>query len=237
MIAIFYTKELSLVNLGIAAGILVALGILNRTRMNVLWPYLIAGVVMWYFLLHSGVHATIGGVLLAFVLPFSRNREECVSHRLQHRLHVPVAFVLLPIFAFVNTCIPLASDWYASLLEPNSKGIFLGLVVGKPLGILLFCWLAVAAGLGSLADGLQWRHLIGAGFLAGIGFTMSIFVSLLAFSDHALVQMSQVTVLIASLCSAILGAVWFTLAVKSSPAGEDEENVDDPSEATPAAMH
>jgi len=232
-IAIFYTKELNLMYLGIAAGILAALFILNRTRMNVLWPYLIAGVVMWYCLLHSGVHATIGGVLLAFVLPFSRNREECVSHRLQHRLHFPVAFILLPLFAFVNTCIPLQSDWYTTLLEPNSKGIFLGLVVGKPLGILLFCWLAVKIGLGSLSDGLSWNHLIGAGFLAGIGFTMSIFVSILAFEDHELVQMSQVTVLLGSLVSAILGAIWFISAVPTSqasdmdPANEEElANVD-----------
>lgn len=183
---------------------------------------------MWYCLLHSGIHATIGGVLLAFVLPFSRNREECVSHKLQHRLHMPVAFILLPIFAFVNTCIPLQSDWYASLLEPNSKGIFLGLVVGKPLGILLFCWLSTVLGFGRLAEGLSWSHLIGAGFLAGIGFTMSIFVSLLAFEDHTLVQMSQVTVLIGSLASATLGAIWFLAFVPtSSPGLVDPENEED----------
>ncbi len=111
---------------------------------------------------------------------------------------------------------------------------FLGLVVGKPLGILLFCWLAVTVGLGSLSDGLQWRHLIGAGFLAGIGFTMSIFVSLLAFSDHELVQMSQVTVLIASLCSAILGAVWFIVAVESSASNDDASpEVDEAASTSP----
>ena len=179
---------------------------------------MIGGLAMWYFLLHSGIHATIGGVLLAFVLPFSRNREECVSHQLQHRLHFPVAFILLPIFAFVNTCIPLQSDWYTSLLEPNSKGIFLGLVVGKPLGILLFCWLSITLGFGKLADGLSWSHLMGAGFLAGIGFTMSIFVSILAFADHELVQMSQVTVLIGSLASAVLGAIWFMTCVPTGAA-------------------
>lgn len=215
-IAIFYTKDLNLTYLGSAAAILIGLGALNRTRINVLWPYLLGGLVMWYLLLNSGIHATIGGVLLAFVLPFSRNREECVSHRLQHRLHFPVAFVLLPIFAFVNTCIPLQSDWYTSLLEPNSKGIFLGLVIGKPLGILLFCWLSISLGFGKLADGLTWSHLIGAGFLAGIGFTMSIFVSLLAFDDHQLVQMSQVTVLLGSLASALLGAAWFVFCVPTS---------------------
>ena len=212
-IAVFYTKDLNLGYLSAAASILAALFVLNRTRMNTLWPYLIAGVGMWYCLLHSGIHATIGGVLLAFVLPFSRKREDCVSHKLQHRLHFPVAFILLPLFAIVNTCIPLSADWYTSLLEPNSKGIFLGLVIGKPLGILLFCWLAIRIGFGSLADGLTWSHLMGAGFLAGIGFTMSIFVSILAFADVELVKMSQVTVLIASLTSALLGAAWFAFFV------------------------
>lgn len=219
-IAVFYTKDLSLGYLGAAAGILAMLFILNRTRMNTLWPYMIGGVAMWYCLLHSGIHATIGGVLLAFVLPFSKQREDCVSHKLQHRLHFPVAFLLLPLFAIVNTCIPLSADWYTSLLEPNSKGIFLGLVIGKPLGILLFCWLAIQIGFGSLADGLTWTHLTGAGFLAGIGFTMSIFVSILAFSDADLVKMSQITVLIASLTSAVLGAVWFAFCVRVSNPGD-----------------
>ncbi|MDX1929885.1 MAG: Na+/H+ antiporter NhaA [Pirellulaceae bacterium] len=215
-IAVFYTKDLNLGYLAGAASILAALFALNRTRMNTLWPYLLGGLGMWYCLLHSGIHATIGGVLLAFVLPFSRKREDCVSHKLQHRLHFPVAFILLPMFAIVNTCIPLSADWYTSLLEPNSKGIFLGLVVGKPLGILLFCWLAIQIGFGSLADGLTWNHLVGAGFLAGIGFTMSIFVSILAFADVDLVKMSQVTVLIASLASALLGAAWFAFFVRAS---------------------
>jgi Na+:H+ antiporter, NhaA family len=215
-IAVFYTKDLDLGYLAAAASILAGLFVLNRTRLNTLWPYLLGGLGMWYCLLHSGIHATIGGVLLAFVLPFSRKREDCVSHKLQHRLHFPVAFMLLPLFAVVNTCIPLSADWYTSLLEPNSKGIFLGLVIGKPLGILLFCWLAIQIGLGSLADGLTWSHLMGAGFLAGIGFTMSIFVSILAFTDVDLVKMSQVTVLIASLASALLGAAWFAFFVRAA---------------------
>ncbi len=219
-IAVFYTKDLNLSYLASAATILAALFALNRTRMNTLWPYLIGGVGMWYCLLHSGIHATIGGVLLAFVLPFSRNREDCVSHALQHRLHVPVAFLILPLFAVVNTCIPLSADWYTSLLKPNSVGIFLGLVIGKPLGISLFCWLAIKIGFGSLADGLTWSHLKGAGFLAGIGFTMSIFVSILAFADSDLVKMSQVTVLVASLTSALIGAAWFAFFVKASSAEE-----------------
>ena len=164
---------------------------------------------MWWCLLHSGVHATIGGVLLAFAIPFSKETQDCVSHRLQHRLHFPVALGILPIFALVNTSIPIGGEWYRELMQPNAIGIFLGLVIGKPIGILAFCGLAIAFKIGRLADELSWSHLLGAGLLAGIGFTMSIFVSLLAFEDPVLINISQITVLIASCCSAALGAVWF----------------------------
>ena len=164
---------------------------------------------MWWCLLNSGVHATIGGVLLAFAIPFSKETHDCVSHRLQHRLHFPVALGILPIFALVNTCIPIGGEWYLELMQRNTIGIFLGLVIGKPLGILAFCGLALALKIGQLPNELSWSHLFGAGLLAGIGFTMSIFVSLLAFEDQAVVNLSQITVLIASTTSAVLGIIWF----------------------------
>jgi NhaA family Na+:H+ antiporter len=209
VIAVFYTKGITVSYLSGALAIFAILVVLNRTRVNILLPYLIGGACMWWCLLHSGVHATIGGVLLAFAIPFSKETQECVSHRLQHRLHFPVALGILPIFALVNTCIPIGGEWYRELMQPNAVGIFLGLVVGKPVGILAFCGLAIAFKIGRLADELMWSHLLGAGLLAGIGFTMSIFVSLLAFEDPSLVNISQITVLIASCCSAALGAVWF----------------------------
>jgi hypothetical protein len=117
VIAVFYTKQLSLAYLFVALGIFAILGCLNRLRVMTLWPYMIGGVVMWWFFLQSGVHATIGGVLLAFAVPFAREEDDCVSRRLQHRLHYPVALGILPVFALVNTCIPLHGDWYWQLLN------------------------------------------------------------------------------------------------------------------------
>jgi Na+:H+ antiporter, NhaA family len=213
IIALFYTKEVALNYLFGAIGVLVFLGFLNRLRVQVLWPYIFGGIGMWWCFLQSGVHATIGGVLLAFVIPFSKRPENCMSHRLQHRLHYPVALGILPIFAVVNTCIPLQGQWHLRLLESNSIGIFLGLVVGKPLGIVGFCLFAIFLRLGQLPDELRRSHLVGAGFLAGIGFTMSIFVSTLAFEDNERINLSQISVLIASVTAAVLGGIWFQTIV------------------------
>jgi NhaA family Na+:H+ antiporter len=132
---------------------------------------------------------------------------------------------ILPIFALVNTCIPIGGAWYRELMQPNAVGIFLGLVIGKPLGILAFCGLATAFKIGRLADELMWSHLLGAGLLAGIGFTMSIFVSLLAFEDPSLVNISQITVLIASCCSAALGAVWFLFFIPKASTSSLEPSI------------
>ncbi|MCY2985393.1 MAG: Na+/H+ antiporter NhaA [Planctomycetota bacterium] len=216
VIAVFYTKELSLAYLFGALGIFAFLCCLNGLRVMKLWPYLVGGLAMWWFFLQSGVHATIGGVLLAFAIPFAKRYEDCISHQLQHRLHYPVALGILPIFALVNTCIPLHGDWHWQLLKPNSLGIYLGLVLGKPLGIALFCFLAIQLRLGRMPDGLRFTHLVGAGLLAGIGFTMSIFISTLAFEDSEVVNLSQIAVLLASTTSAILGGIWFVTMVPNS---------------------
>ncbi len=217
VIALFYTKEIAFEYLAGAIGIFGMLGCLNRMRVQILWPYMVGGLAMWWCFLHSGVHATIGGVLLAFAVPFSKRREDCISHRLQHRLHYPVALVILPIFAIVNTCIPLHGEWYLRLFQPNSLGIYFGLLLGKPLGIVSFCLLAIFFKFGRMPDALQRSHLVGAGILAGIGFTMSIFISTLAFDDHDLVNMSQISVLLASATAAVLGGFWFTTFVPNTP--------------------
>ena len=230
VIAIFYTKGITISYLSSALAIFALLLVLNRIRVTNLWPYLIGGAAMWWCLLNSGVHATIGGVLLAFAIPFSKETHDCVSHRLQHRLHFPVALGILPIFALVNTCIPLGGEWYLELMQRNTIGIFLGLVIGKPLGILAFCGLAVALKIGQLPNELRWSHLIGAGLLAGIGFTMSIFVSLLAFEDQAVVNLSQITVLIASTTSAVLGMIWFMFFISRS---SSSANFDSPQRTPP----
>ena len=214
VIAIFYTSTIALTNLFIALGIFGALLILNRLKVYNLIPYLIGGIVMWYFMLHSGIHATITGVLLAFAIPFGNGSEKSPSYILQHFLHKPVAFFILPIFALANTCISVGDNWQSSLANPNSLGIFAGLVIGKPLGIWLFSFLGVGLGLCVLPTDLKWKHIIGAGFLAGIGFTMSIFITLLAFNDTDLINNSKIAVLIASLVAGTIGFIWLKWILK-----------------------
>lgn len=214
VIAIFYTTSISLLNLGIALGILGFLFILNRLKVNYLIPFLIGGILMWYFMLNSGVHATITGVLLAFVIPFGDGKKENISYKLQHFLHKPVAFIILPLFALANTCIVLNSNWYVGLSHSNSIGIILGLIIGKPLGIWLFSYLGVLIGIGILPKGLQWKNIFGAGILGGIGFTMSIFISLLAFNNDEDSINSKIAILIASTIAAIVGFIYLKFNLK-----------------------
>jgi len=219
VIAIFYTKSLAIGWLVAAILILAALIVLNRLKINNLVFYIVPGIVLWYCMLRSGIHATLSGVLLAFVIPFRKRgaepeREESInpSYRLQHFLHKPVAFVILPVFALANTGIQLSPGWFQSLSSGNSMGILLGLVLGKPVGILLFCWLAIRAGWCQLPDEVGFHHLTGAGLLAGIGFTMSIFITNLAFSDTGHIQGAKIAILVASLLASGLGLSALRLA-------------------------
>ena len=214
IIAVFYTSTISFLNLGIAIGILCFLFILNRLKVNHLIPFLIGGILMWYFMINSGVHATITGVLLAFVIPFGDGKKENISYKLQHFLHKPVAFIILPLFALANTCIVLNSNWYEGLSHSNSIGIILGLIIGKPIGIWLFSYLGVLIGIGILPKGLQWKNIFGAGILGGIGFTMSIFISLLAFNNDEDSINSKIAILIASTIAAIVGFIYLKFNLK-----------------------
>jgi NhaA family Na+:H+ antiporter len=207
IIAIFYTKTLLWTNLFIAMGIFALLLIFNRLKVRSLIPYLLGGVAMWYFMLHSGVHATITGVLLAFAIPFGNGDEKSTSYVLQHFLHKPVAFIILPIFALANTAIVFSGDLTQTLTENNSIGIALGLIVGKPLGVLIFSFLAVAFGVCKLPSDLNWRSIFGVGLLAGIGFTMSIFITLLAFDNQTIVYNSKLVILFSSLIAGLLGFI------------------------------
>lgn len=214
IIAVFYTSTISFLNLGIALGILGFLFILNRLKVNHLIPFLIGGILMWYFMINSGVHATITGVLLAFVIPFGDGNNKNISYKLQHILHKPVAFIILPLFALANTCIVLNSNWYEGLSHSNSIGIILGLIIGKPIGIWLFSYLGVLIGIGILPKGLQWKNIFGAGILGGIGFTMSIFISLLAFNNDEDSINSKIAILIASTIAAIVGFIYLKFNLK-----------------------
>ena len=208
IIALFYTKTLYFINLIISLSIFAGLLVLNRMKVNNLWIYLVAGVFMWYFMLNSGVHATITGVLLAFAIPFQDGSETSISYKLQHFLHRPVAFVILPLFALCNTAIIMGTDLVNNFSEPYSLGIIFGLIIGKPLGVVLVAFLAVKLRLAKLPSDINWGQLVGAGFLAGIGFTMSIFITLLAFDDDMIINNAKFMILVASLISGIIGFIW-----------------------------
>jgi NhaA family Na+:H+ antiporter len=207
IIAIFYTDTISWAYLGIAGGIYIVLLIMGRLKVYRLWLYLLPGVIMWYCMLRSGVHPTISGVLLAFAIPFGKGEEKSCSYRLQHFLHKPVAFIILPIFALANTGLLVSTGWYNELGHHNNLGIMLGLVIGKPVGIFLFCLLLVKLKWSSLPEDVLWKHIAGVGILGGIGFTMSIFISNLAFKDSGIIQSSKITVLISSGIACIIGLI------------------------------
>ena len=214
VIAIFYTKAIIWLNLFIAMGIFIVLLALNRLKIRNLIPYLIGGVAMWYFMLNSGVHATITGVLLAFAIPFGNGDEKSTSYILQHFLHKPVAFIILPLFALANTAIMVNTDLSEIISQKFSLGISLGLIIGKPIGIVLFSFLAVTFGICKLPHDLNWKSIIGVGFLGGIGFTMSIFITLLAFDDFELQNSSKITILIASIIAALIGFILLHFSLK-----------------------
>jgi len=205
IIALFYQGDFSPLYFVSACGVFVGLLILNRVGVVRLPLYLVLGVIMWYFTLKSGVHATIAGVLLAFAVPFGNGDDASPSFRLQHFLHHPVAFIIMPLFVLANTGITLTGDWIGGLATVNSVGILAGLCLGKPLGITLFSLVAVKSGISQLPTGVTWKHIIGAGFLGGIGFTMSIFITLLAFDNAEVVQSSKIAILLSSFLAGIVG--------------------------------
>jgi len=222
VIAIFYTDDLNVLNLSIALGIFAFLLILNRLKVRNLIPYLVSGVFMWYFMLNSGVHATITGVLLAFAIPFGNGDKKSTSYLLQHWLHKPVAFIILPLFALANTAIIMNTDWHYALTHHYTLGIALGLIIGKPLGVTLFSFVAVKSKLCKLPDDLNWKKVIGVSFLSGIGFTMSIFITLLAFSDEEHISNSKIMILISSLIAGIIGLLYLKAILKKSEVEEIE---------------
>lgn len=229
VIAAFYTSQLSVGYLSGALAVWMLLLALNRIfRVMSPVPYLLGGVLMWFLTLKSGVHATVAGVFLAFAIPYSAKDDDQTSpsHKLENFLHKPVAFIILPIFALANTAILIDADWMQNLASSNSVGIIAGLVVGKPLGVTLLCFVAVTSGLCRLPSDLAWRHIFGAGILGGIGFTMSIFITGLAFPGNAeAVNASKMAILIASLIAGSLGLLWLSLFGK--PESDLTEEVGD----------
>ncbi|WP_266368493.1 Na+/H+ antiporter NhaA [Tellurirhabdus rosea] len=246
VIAFFYTEEIQMSYLYSAAGVFAGLLLLNRLQVRALPVYLLLGLVLWYFTLKSGIHATLAGVLLAAAIPFRirYSREEVTrliddrllvinesmtvgdvhprdiseeledlnntisspAQRLENQMHGLVAFFVIPLFAFCNTSLVIELGGLSELGSPLALGILTGLALGKPLGIALFAWLSVRFGLAALPTGVAWRQLIGVSALAGIGFTMSIFITLLAFPNNPEAQTTaKLAILLASLLSGIIG--------------------------------
>ena len=215
VIAFFYTKTLLWKNLVIALSIWVFLFVLGKFKIRNLIPYLIGGVAMWYFMLHSGIHATITGVLLAFAIPFGNGGKSATSVILQNFLHWPVSFIILPLFALANTAIFLNGNALISLKENYSIGVSMGLIIGKPLGIFTFAFLATKMKLCKLPPDLSWKNILGVGFLGGIGFTMSIFITLLAYEDTVQIDNTKLTILLSSLVAGLVGFFVLKKSLKS----------------------
>jgi NhaA family Na+:H+ antiporter len=213
VIALFYGEEINWLYLGLA-GILFGTGLLlNYYKKLTGWLLIITGVFLWYFIFNSGIHATIAGVLLALLVPVGK------LEKYEHLFHNPVNFIILPVFALANTAITFPGNPGEALTTSLSWGIMLGLLLGKPLGITLFSWMAVKLKLGERPSGSNWGQLIGIGLLAGIGFTMSIFITMLAFSDLLHQDISKIAIMIASLAAILLGifVLHFASSGKTTP--------------------
>jgi NhaA family Na+:H+ antiporter len=223
IIALFYTNDLSLASLLVASAAAIVLFIFNRRGVLSLVPYLLVGVVLWIAVLKSGVHATLAGVVIAMFIPFRKapGQQDTQLERLEDDLHPAVVYGILPIFAFANTGISFAGLTFASLLEPVPLGIALGLVLGNQLGVFGFCWIAVKLGVARLPSGANWVHMYGVACLCGIGFTMSLFISSLAFLGvGAVVINDRLGILAGSMISAILGYIVLRYIAKA-PSEDD----------------
>ena len=209
IIAIFYSGDLSWISLLVAAGAIVVLLLLNRRGVMEIAPYILVGIVLWIAVIQSGVHATLAGVLLAFFIPLRSQSERVESplHKLEHDLHPTVAYGILPLFAFANTGISFQGLSLTSLLNPVPLGIAMGLYFGKQIGVFGFTWVAIKLRLAQLPDGVNWLGLYGVATLCGIGFTMSLFISSLAFEQTgtALAIDGRLGILVGSLLAGVTG--------------------------------
>lgn len=210
VIAIFYTNELHWMQLLYSAGILIVLIALNRFGVKKLIYYIIPGIFLWYFVHHSGIHATIAGVLIALTIPTNTVKEESPLEKLEHLLVRPVNFLIMPIFALANTNIRFENKMIDGLSSPLGLGIICGLALGKPIGVSLFSWLSVKLGMAKLPNKVNWKHIFGLGLLAGIGFTMSVFIALLSFSTIEYQIQAKFAILVSSVLAGISGYVFLS---------------------------
>ena len=216
VIAIFYTSEISFIALGATVAVFATLLVLNKAGVRRLLPYLLLGLLLWLAVLKSGVHATIAGVMLAMTIPARRHSEQNEKdtegtplQTLEHALHPWVSFIIMPVFALSNAGVGLSGQLLSTILHPVGLGTILGLLLGKQIGITLFSWLAVRTGIASLPSSVRWLHVYGASLLGGIGFTMSLFIAVLAFGEGHLLSIAKIGVLIASGLAGTVG--WIVL--------------------------
>ena len=214
VIAIFYSSELHYTYLLYAGGIFALQIAFNKFGVKNILAYVIPGVFMWYFIHHSGIHATIAGVLTAMTLPTTVDDKESPLEKLEHIIAKPVNFIIIPLFAFVNTAIVLHTEMIDGLTSTMGLGIIVGLIVGKSVGILTTCWICVKSGISFLPENATWKHMFGVGLLGGIGFTMSIFVAMLSFSDPLHIEEAKLAILVASCLAGILGYVYLSVLGK-----------------------
>ena len=202
VIALFYGGQLKLLYLLLSAVIMIVLLSLQKNKVKIGWYTWILGLALWYTMFNSGIHATVAGVLFAFTIPVKKLAE------LELSFHTPVYFIIMPLFALANTAIVFPEEGFAALNNSFSWGIMAGLFIGKPLGICLACYWMIKLKWANLPSQTNWHQLIGAGILAGIGFTMSIFISMLAFDDKLVQDIAKIAVLVSSVLSMIVGYLW-----------------------------
>jgi NhaA family Na+:H+ antiporter len=217
IIALFYSSDLLFGYLAGAAAVLAALFLLARLGVRLLWPYLLLGSLLWFLVLNSGIHATLAGVALALALPLDSGPGDTVRSpllRVEHALHRVIPFLIVPIFGFANAGVSFADVGVEQLLAPLTMGVAGGLLFGKIIGVLGSAWLIVRFGYARLPEGASWMQMAGVAALCGIGFTMSLFVGLLAFANDSTLQSEvKIGILCGSLCAGLLG--WLTLRLAS----------------------
>jgi NhaA family Na+:H+ antiporter len=209
VIAIFYGNGIQFTWILASMIICGIILFLNHRDYTFTWLYTILGISLWFCMLHSGIHATIAGVIFAFLLPRQSQKEGKMSDAFEHFLQIPVSYFVLPLFAIANTAISIDAQVITELFHPLPLGIFIGLLIGKPLGIFCFCWIANKLNLASISKEISLMQLLAAGILGGIGFTMSIFIVNLAFDDLHLIQLAKISVLFSSTLAALFGFLIF----------------------------
>ena len=217
IIAIFYTTELSINALSISMIGFAAAIALNRLGIQRTAPYLLVGIIVWVFVLKSGIHATLAGVLIAFTIPLkAKNEDEALLYKMEHGLHPWVAFLILPVFAFANAGVNFTGIGIDDLLQPLTLGIAVGLFLGKQIGVFLATWIGVKSGIARLPENVSWKHVYGVACLTGVGFTMSLFIGSLAFTTADVMNAVRLGVVLGSVLSGIIGYLLLKSATHDS---------------------